>query len=114
MLPVRSEAVVVVAAVPASPPVYSHLPPHYHIQQGSNELQLKARAGRVEFERQAIAQATGSMAAASWVSSVEVSSHYIGLESVGSERMALIFRGRHPDAPYKQYMLPWLARNLSC
>ena len=76
-----------------------------------NELHAKARAGWVEFERQATAQATGSTTAASWVSSVDVSSHYIALESAGDERMALILSGRHPDAPYKNYMLQWLARN---
>ena len=76
-----------------------------------NELHAKARAGWVEFERQATAQATGSTTAASWVSSVDVSSHYIALVSAGDERMALILSGRHPDAPYKNYLLQWLARN---
>ena len=76
-----------------------------------NELHAKARAGWVEFERQATAQATGSTTAASWVSSVDVSSHYIALESAGDERMALILSGRHPDAPYKNCLLQWLARN---
>ena len=42
---------------------------------------------------------------------VDVSTHYVSLESAGDERMALILSGRHPDAPYKSYMLDWLACN---
>ena len=76
-----------------------------------NELHAKARAGWVEFQRQATAHAAGSTTAASWVSSVDVSTHYVSLESAGDERMALILSGRHPDAPYKNYMLDWLACN---
>ena len=45
------------------------------------------------------------------MSSVDVSTHYVSLESAGDERMALILSGRHPDAPYKNYMLDWLACN---
>ena len=76
-----------------------------------NELHAKARAGWVEFQRQATAHALGSTTAASWVSSVDVSTHYVSLESAGDERMALILSGRHPDAPYKNYMVDWLACN---
>ena len=76
-----------------------------------NELHAKARAGWVEFQRQATAHASGSTTAASWVSSVDVSTHYVSLESAGDERMALILSGRHPDAPYTNYLLDWLACN---
>ena len=76
-----------------------------------NELHAKARAGWVEFQRQATAHASGSTTAASWVSSGDVSTRYVSLESAGDERMALILSGRHPDAPYKNYLLDWLASN---
>ena len=76
-----------------------------------NELHAKARAGWVEFQRQAKAHAAGSTTAASWVSSVHVSTHYVSLESAGDERMALILSGRHPGAPCKNYLLDWLACN---
>lgn len=77
----------------------------------ANELHAKARAGWVEFERQATADASGSTTAGAWVSSVDISSHYIGLESSGDERIALILGGKHPDAPFENHVINWLKHN---
>lgn len=85
----------------------THLVNSFH----SNEMHAKARAGWIQFQRQASAANTGGTTANAWVNSNDISSHYIGLENAGDERMALILSNRHPDAPYENYILKWAERN---